>query len=124
MSDADSPKETESPAGAAQPAPEATHQAAAPAAVAAAPAAAPALMLRFVNGEDEPLARAVAANRKAPNKKSKNGIQWRKINGLVMRGDFGDVLQARVTSLDSKVLSKRWWLICPADYPNRKRKIR
>ena len=91
---------------------------------AAGPAAAEQRWLRFASGEDALLRRAVADNRGLPNKKSPNGIKWRAINEQAMAGAYGEALRARVTSLGSKVLSKRWWLICPADYPNRKRKIR
>lgn len=122
VSDADWRKETMS--GVAQRAHRTTLRAAVPAAQPAAAVAAQVLQLRFVNGEDGPLAQAVADHRGPPNKKSPNGIKWRAINREVMAGNYGAVLQARVTSLGSKVLSKRWWLICPQDYPNRSRKIR
>ena len=125
-SDADGPKKKKKTAsGVAKRARKTVRRAAAATALAAqAAAAAQALQLRFVNGEDEPLARAVAENRGLPNKRSLNGIRWRVINRKVMAGRYGAVLKARVTSLSSKVLSKRWWLICPLDYPNRDRKIR
>ena len=80
-------------------------------------------MLRFVNGEDGALAQAVAENRGNATKRSTNGIKWRKINDLAMAGHYGAVLQARVTDRTSKVLSKRWFRICHADYQNRKRKL-
>ena len=101
--------------------------AAAEAALAANPGAADAPLVgrrRFTIFEDAALAQLVQKHRTAPAGKSKNGIPWKEMNRLVLEEGETPRLLPRVCNVESHVLQKRWWLLCPADCPNRKRTIR
>ena len=102
------------------------------AAVAPAPAAAAAAEpYRFTPGQDAGVARMVekyrlkdvrGENVNGPmlNGKSKNGIPWTDINRAILAGECPE-LRGRVCNAASHVLSKRWWILCPADCRNRER---
>lgn len=60
---------------------------------------------------DQLLELAVAENTCPPNARNPNGIMWSRINARVLNGDYGEELRARVTSVSSKVLAKRWRVI-------------
>ncbi len=57
-----------------------------------------------------------------PTGKSMNGIPWTYINRAILAGECPE-LRVRVCNAASHVLSKRWWILCPADCPNRERKM-
>jgi hypothetical protein len=66
-----------------------------------------------------------ATPRRPPDSRSPNGICWAVINRACMKGLAGPLLQRRVKSVKSKVLSKRWFQFGPPqDYPNRHRILR
>lgn len=79
---------------------------------------------RWTAEEDAQLALAVSENRRAPDKRSKNGILWADI---ARRADEEYPLLKRhlATSRNSKTLSKRWCqYLCPDDQLNKGRKWR
>ena len=56
----------------------------------------------------------------SPTGKSRNGIPWTDINRAILAGECPE-LRRRICNAASHVLSKRWWILCPADCPNRER---
>ena len=80
--------------------------------------------LRWTPEEDAVLARAVRENRKAPDKRSLNGIMWAVIARRAPT-DYPELLRHLTAAEGSKTCSKRWCqFLCPDDQVNKNRKWR
>jgi hypothetical protein len=80
--------------------------------------------LRWTAEEDAALALAVSQNRKAPDKRSLNGIQWAAIQRRAAT-DYPLLMRHLTSARGSKTCAKRWCqYLCPDDQANKNRKWR
>ena len=80
--------------------------------------------LRWTAEEDAALAKAVSENRKAPDKRSLNGIQWAAIQRRAAT-DYPLLMRHLTSARGSKTCAKRWCqYLCPDDQANKNRKWR